>query len=563
MDNHNSITPQDETVDWLLEASGGDRVIEFYIQNSSEDYVHDYVQNIMPLSSEELLFVRHAFSEAGRIIGVDFVESFSFENGIINVFKAERYVGSDLEETAGLTSWDRGWDKTDISWSDYEGEDLADVEKEIFLHELGHGLGLDHPNGDGEHPDFTTDITVMSYNDGEGPYKSKYRDLDISSLSHLWGNSLAGEFAHGADPTIPELTELEGLGSVSLLMDSQGLAYVQKVGYDYPVQIKYMDVFSSVDGLFHEDYEGYKLLAAENIDGVDRLLWGEFGDNSRPVMYWVAECELFNDAVNSDWYEVDGGEYYEPQDGTFSQIAAAFGVDPSSGDLLSATPAPEPEPSPEPVPEPTPEPAPEPEPTPAPEPEPSPEPVPEPTPEPAPEPEPSPEPVPEPTPEPAPEPEPSPEPEEYELPNPSRKIKGSKKDDDLIGTKKADLINGKKGDDTLIGLKGNDYLNGSKGDDVILGSKGEDYLDGSKGSDVLEGGQDADVFQLSKGFDLVVDFSIDDGDRIALDKKGGYSLVDDLDGVLIKVGSKKQLFLEGVDFEDAVEIGIELFVQVI
>ena len=537
MDNHNSITAQDETVDWLLEASGGDRVIEFYIQNSSEDYAHDYVQNIMPLSSEELLFVRHAFSEAGRIIGVDFVESFSFENGIINVFKAERYVGSDLEETAGLTSWDRGWDKTDVSWSDYEGEDLADVEKEIFLHELGHGLGLDHPNGDGEHPDFTTDITVMSYNDGEGPYKSKYRDLDISSLSHLWGNSLAGEFAHGADPTIPELTELEGLGSVSLLMDSQGLAYVQKVGYDYPVQIKYMDVFSSVDGSFHEDYEGYKLLAAENIDGVDRLLWGEFGDNSRPVMYWVAECELFNDAVNSDWYEVDGGEYYEPQDGTFSQIAAAFGVDPSSGDLLSATPAPEPEPGPEPVPEPTPEPAPEPEP--------------------------SPEPVPEPTPEPAPEPEPSQEPEEYELPNPSRKIKGSKKDDDLIGTKKADLINGKKGDDTLIGLKGNDYLNGSKGDDVILGSKGEDYLDGSKGSDVLEGGQDADVFQLSKGFDLVLDFSIDDGDRIALDKKGGYLLVDDLDGVLIKVGSKKQLFLEGVDFEDAVEIGIELFVQVI
>ena len=51
-------------------------------------------------------------------------------------------------------------------------------------------------------------------------------------------------------------------------------------------------------------------------------------------------------------------------------------------------------------------------------------------------------------------------------------------------------------------------------------------------------GKGADVFQISKGIDLVEDFSINQGDRIALDKKGKYSIVDDAKGVLIMAGSK-------------------------
>ena len=77
----------------------------------------------------------------------------------------------------------------------------------------------------------------------------------------------------------------------------------------------------------------------------------------------------------------------------------------------------------------------------------------------------------------------------------------------------------------------------------------------------MNGGKDADIFKISKGIDLVEDFSINQGDRIALDKKGKYSIVDDAKGVLIMADSKKQLFLKGVDYDEVIAVGVDLFVQ--
>ena len=77
----------------------------------------------------------------------------------------------------------------------------------------------------------------------------------------------------------------------------------------------------------------------------------------------------------------------------------------------------------------------------------------------------------------------------------------------------------------------------------------------------MNGGKGADVFQISKGIDLVEDFSIKQGDRIALDNKGKYTFSDGADGVLVMASSKKQLLLEGVDRGDIIALGIDLFVQ--
>ena len=168
-------------------------------------------------------------------------------------------------------------------------------------------------------------------------------------------------------------------------------------------------------------------------------------------------------------------------------------------------------------------------------------------------------------PEPTPVPEPTPElePENYEPPTTKNNINGSKKDDELTGTKKSDFITGNRGDDTLIGSKGNDVLLGDQGNDILNGSNGKDYLDGSKGIDILVGGKGADVFQISKGIDLVEDFNIKKGDRIALDSKGKYTIINDPNGTLIMASAKKQLFLDGVDYDNTIAAGSELFVQIV
>ena len=171
--------------------------------------------------------------------------------------------------------------------------------------------------------------------------------------------------------------------------------------------------------------------------------------------------------------------------------------------------------------------------------------------------------VPDPEPTPVPEPTPELEPENYEPPTTKNNINGSKKDDELTGTKKSDFITGNRGDDTLIGSKGNDVLLGDQGNDILNGSNGKDYLDGSKGIDILVGGKGADIFQISKGIDLVEDFNIKKGDWIALDSKGRYTIINDRNGTLIMASAKKQLFLDGVDYDNTIAAGSELFVQIV
>ena len=75
------------------------------------------------------------------------------------------------------------------------------------------------------------------------------------------------------------------------------------------------------------------------------------------------------------------------------------------------------------------------------------------------------------------------------------------------------------------------------------------------------GGGNADVFQISRGVDVVRDFNIKQGDKIALGKKGFYTITDSNDGVLVMASAKAQLFLKGIDYNDVIAAGVDLFVQ--
>ena len=103
-------------------------------------------------------------------------------------------------------------------------------------------------------------------------------------------------------------------------------------------------------------------------------------------------------------------------------------------------------------------------------------------------------------------------------------------------------------------------IRGGSGKDTLIGSDGNDYLNGSKGRDVLIGGAGADVFKNSKGLDLVEDFSLQQGDRIALPKSGKYKIIEDENGVLITTHSKRGLLLPGLEYSEVISARIDLFV---
>jgi Ca2+-binding RTX toxin-like protein len=107
-------------------------------------------------------------------------------------------------------------------------------------------------------------------------------------------------------------------------------------------------------------------------------------------------------------------------------------------------------------------------------------------------------------------------------------------------------VNGTAAADTLTGTADHEILTGLEGADTLDGGDGEDILDGGIGDDTLTGGADSDVFVYRydstvtptndpnwdhvDGFDTILDFSVDDGDKLHLiDINGELNSLADLE----------------------------------
>ena len=108
---------------------------------------------------------------------------------------------------------------------------------------------------------------------------------------------------------------------------------------------------------------------------------------------------------------------------------------------------------------------------------------------------------------------------------------GSSHDDILAGDLSNNTLMGRGGDDTLYGgpAGGDDRMYGENGNDRIFGGTGNDTIYGGTGDDVLSGGVDDDtfVFAPGSGDDTITDFT-DGDDKIDLSAFADIASVDDL-----------------------------------
>ena len=143
-------------------------------------------------------------------------------------------------------------------------------------------------------------------------------------------------------------------------------------------------------------------------------------------------------------------------------------------------------------------------------------------------------------------------------------LRGRKGDDFLKGGSKNDTLVGDGGDDTLIGNAGADLMFGGSGNDSLNGGGGRDRLVGGPGTDTVKGGAGSDTFVFRDGDDILTirDFDArDGGEKIDLRGVAAIEGINDITGtdaaafqagadVIIDWGLGEFIVLENVRLSD-------------
>lgn len=137
---------------------------------------------------------------------------------------------------------------------------------------------------------------------------------------------------------------------------------------------------------------------------------------------------------------------------------------------------------------------------------------------------------------------------------------GNAKNDVLRGNGGNDVLNGGTGNDTLIGGSGDDFVFGRGGNDTLRTNAGNDSLNGGAGDDTMWGGGGTDLFEMSKGDDVIADFATEGyTDILYFDRDWGIQNYNDLannhaldteDGLLITDARGNTLLLLDVELSE-------------
>lgn len=157
----------------VLNSNKDGEIINWYINDQSLGFDHSYVQ-----------YMVDTVDRLDDIIDLDFnlVSDILYSGIDVNLYD---YGGQDYMGLAYLES-DYNyntWTVLNVVDFSYWGES-ENSNKNTFIHEFGHALGLAEPGFDNR---WDQDDTAMSYNEGDIGWRTWYAESDLKALISVWG----------------------------------------------------------------------------------------------------------------------------------------------------------------------------------------------------------------------------------------------------------------------------------------------------------------------------------------------------------------------------------------
>ena len=190
----------------LLISSSFGNLTSYYLNGgeSVSIYINDLITDVniangtaatLSNDDETRSFIWNSFSYLDPLIDLDFQIVENPDEAILRIYSVSDFDLWSQQIVGEVSNQSNYWD---ILWRDTSVSSLSNFDKNTIIHEIGHSLGLSHPNEDPTNPNWTTDDTIMSYNISPDGWDYELSPSDILALEQIWGTE--DDLSSPADP---------------------------------------------------------------------------------------------------------------------------------------------------------------------------------------------------------------------------------------------------------------------------------------------------------------------------------------------------------------------------